>query len=438
MVSIAERTVESMPAPRRRLHYGWVVLVMATLAVFGVLGLGRFGYTMVLPAMQNRLGLSNTLAGSLATANLVGYAAMSLVGGILAARFGPRKVLPIGIGVAALGMALTGTAHGFAGAATWRLVTGVGAGLAYVPATVLAGAWFARRLRGLATGVVVTGSSIGLIVTGPLVPRVLGATGPDGWRTVWWIYGAITAIFAVAAYLLIRDRPTDMQLLPVGAAESGPIPSRTHNSLAGAATGDPGMVPGTSEWRQIYRSPAVWHLGLVYFAFGLAYLSFMTFFTKYLTTTGGYSAQAAGDLYMLLGWCTVVSGALWGTISDRIGRKWGLAAAYLLHTLAFALFGLWQAPAGYTTAAVLFGLSAWAAPAIMAATCIDVFGARLAPAALGFITVLFAAGSTAGPTIAGALADAAGSFVPAFLFAAGVSALGAIAAAALKPTVTRH
>ena len=130
---------------RPRLHYGWIVLAVATLSVFAVLGLGRFGYTMVLPAMQKGLGLSNTLAGSLATANLVGYATMSLLGGALAARFGTRAVLPVGVAIAAIGMALTGVAHGFAEAAGWRVLTGIGTGLANVPATALAGAWFARR-----------------------------------------------------------------------------------------------------------------------------------------------------------------------------------------------------------------------------------------------------------------------------------------------------
>jgi len=411
--------------------------VVATLSSFAVLGLGRFGYTMVLPAMQKGLGLSNTLAGSLATANLVGYATMSLVGGALAARFGTRAVLPVGLVIAAIGMALTGVAHGFGEAAGWRLVTGIGTGLTNVPATALAGAWFARRLRGVASGVVVSGSSIGLIVAGPLVPRVLAATGPDGWRMVWWIYGGITAVMAVVAYALLRNRPSDMHLLPVGMVETAAPPGMAAE-LAGPSN-VPALeaVPGLAEWHAIFRSSIVWHLSLVYFCFGLAYLAFMTFFTKHLITAGGYSPQAAGDLYMLLGWCTVISGALWGGVSDRIGRKWAFAVVCLVQAVSFALFGLWEAPAGFTTAAVVFGFSAWGIPAIMAATCGDVFGARLAPAALGFVTIFFAVGMAVGPAVAGAIADATGSFVPAFLLASVVAVLGAAAAATLGPTVRR-
>jgi hypothetical protein len=55
-----------------RLHYGLVVLALIVLAVFGSLGLARFGYTSILPAMQNGLKLTNTQAGELQSWNLLG------------------------------------------------------------------------------------------------------------------------------------------------------------------------------------------------------------------------------------------------------------------------------------------------------------------------------------------------------------------------------
>ncbi len=64
-----------------RFHYAWVILIVATCVVFGALGLARFGYTMLLPPMQEGLGLDNAQAGGLATANLIGYLVMSLLGG---------------------------------------------------------------------------------------------------------------------------------------------------------------------------------------------------------------------------------------------------------------------------------------------------------------------------------------------------------------------
>jgi hypothetical protein len=68
----------------------------------------------------------------------------------------------------------------------------------------------------------------------------------------------------------------------------------------------------------------------------------------------------------------------------------------------------------------------------MAAACGDALGPRLAPAALGLITLLFGIGQAVAPSIAGAMADATGSFDSAFLLAAGVALLGALGAFSLR------
>jgi MFS family permease len=172
---------------------------------------------------------------------------------------------------------------------------------------------------------------------------------------------------------------------------------------------------------------------LVYVAFGFAYIIYMTFFTKSLIGEAGYTKEAAGGLFMAMGWVTLLSGLVWGGISDRIGRKRSMIVVYLLQAAAFALFVLWRAPVGLALSAGLFGVTAWSMPAIMAAACGDVLGARLAPAALGFITLFFGLGQALGPSVAGALADAIGSFGPAFLAAAVVALAGAAGAAGLRP-----
>ena len=178
----------------------------------------------------------------------------------------------------------------------------------------------------------------------------------------------------------------------------------------------------------------MWHLGIVYAAFGFSYIIYLTFFTKRLVAEGGYTPEAAGGLFMLMGWFSLLCGLIWGAVSDRIGRKRALILVYLIHTLAFSLFALWPSRTGFTLSAILFGLTAWSIPAIMAATCGDILGSRLAPAALGFITLFFGVGQAIGPSVAGAMADAVGSFRPAYLLAGGVALLGAVAASLLRPS----
>lgn len=412
---------ESLVMTKRRPHYAWIVLAMGTLVVFGSLGLARFGYSVVLPAMQESLGLDNTQAGLLATANLAGYLALSAIGGALASRYGPRAVISMGLLVAALGMICTGLAYRFGALLLWRFLTGLGSGASNVPVMGLLSAWFAARRRGFATGIGVAGSSIALILVGPLVPRILIMSPLFGWRISWFLFGGLTLLLAAGSALLLRNHPQDKGATPYGGSPDDP----PHRSPGGGL-----------HWGSIYRATPVWHLGAVYVAFGFSYIVYTTFFAKYLIAGGGYTSQAAGRLFMVMGWFSLLCGLIWGSISDRIGRKGALIIVYLIHAVAFGLFALWPVPTGFTLSAILFGLTAWSIPAIMAATCGDVLGARLAPAALGFITLFFGTGQAIGPSMAGAIADVSGSFAPAFLLAAGVAALGAIGAALLRPAST--
>ena len=412
-------------ATSRRLHYAWIVLGTGVLVVFGSLGLARFGYSVILPSMQADLGMNNTQAGALVTANLLGYVILSVVGGALAAHYGPRNVITIGLILTGIGMLLTGLAGGFIPATVWRTLTGIGSGASNVPAMAMVSAWFAQRRRGLASGIAVGGSSIALIIVGPLVPRILTIYGETGWRVSWFIFGGVLLALAIFSFVLLRNRPSDIGLSPAGAD-------------ADAQAGGPAAPAGGGglQWGQVYRSTTVWHLGLVYIAFGFSYIIYMTFFTKYLIAEGGYEKESAGTLFMVMGWFSLFSGLIWGTVSDAIGRKRSLILVYLIHTAAFAIFGLWATPTGFTVSAILFGLAAWSIPAIMAATCGDVLGSRLAPAALGFITLFFGLGQAIGPSVAGAIADATGSFALAFIFASIVALLGAGGVLTLRPTST--
>ncbi len=401
-----------------RFHYGWIVLAMGTLAVFGALGLARFGYTMVLPAMQQALEMDNSQAGLLATVNLAGYLALSLIGGALASRYGARSIASLGLVLAGAGMIFTGWAQGFLPVAIWRGLTGIGSGAGNIAVMGLWAAWFTKKQRGLASGIAVSGSSIALIFTGIIVPRILYTYGEAAWRNCWFIYGAITLLLAVGSFLFLRNSPADMKLNPAGRDGMNTAPLPQLQKL---------------QWRRVYWSGPVWSLGLVYMAFGFSYIIYMTFFVKHLIAgAAGYTQAAAGNLFMTMGWFSLACGIIWGALSDVIGRKNTLIVLYLIHTVAFALFAIDHSTIPLTLSAVLYGLTAWSIPAIMAAICGDLLGADLAPAGLGFITLFFGIGQALGPLVAGKIADTVNSFSPVFILAAVIACSGAVGSMLLR------
>ncbi len=408
MGQIAKTTVEKA-APR--IHYGLVVLAMIVLAVFGGLGLARFGYTSILPAMQDGLKLTNTQTGELQSWNLVGYLLTVVLAGLLATRYGPRLIISISLLLVALAMIATGLFPVFEAARLGRFLAGVGGAGANVPAMALVSAWFGTQRRGIAAGIAVSGSSIGLIVTGPLVPALLNQFGAEGWRVSWYVLGALALVVFVLCVLFLRNRPDEMGLTPVGDS---------------AAESDQRRIAQTTaslNWGSVYRSRTLWHLAMIYFAFGFSYIIYSTFFVRYLVKEGGFNASEAGTLWFQVGIVTTISGFIWGSVSDRWGRRAALLGVFALQGLAFLVFGLSRAlPAVYLSSA-LFAVTAWSIPALMAALAGDWFGARLAPAALGWLTIVFGIGQAMGPYLAGAIADATQSFALAFV-SAGIIALG--------------
>jgi len=390
-------------------RYAFLTLALIVLAVFGSLGLGRFGYTSVLPAMQAGLRLTNTQTGELQSWNLLGYLLAAGFAGLLAARYGPRVVISVSLFLTAMAMILTGLLPTFEGARVGRFLAGVGGAGSNVPAMGLVSAWFGVRRRGLAAGAAVSGSSLGLMVTGPLTPILLGRYGADGWRINWYVLGVMAVGVCILCAWLLRDRPEDRGVAPLGETE------------AERRQRDVGARPSSFTWASVWQSPIVWHLAAIYFAFGFSYVIYATFFIRYLVGEGGFSSGGAGLLWLTIGLVSVMSGFIWGGISDRWGRRVALMGVFAFQGAAFLLFGLTPAPSAVYASAGLFAITAWSVPALMAASAGDVFGARLAPAAIGLMTVVMSIGQTLGPYLAGRIADAAQSFAPAFLTAGGVA-----------------
>jgi MFS family permease len=371
------------------------------LCIFACFGLGRFALGMLLPSMGRDLGLSYSQMGFIGTGNFLGYLVSVLLSGVLAARLGPRRLIFIALLVVGLSMALISRAGGFLPLMVLYFATGAGSGAANVPMMGLMSSWFSRNRRGMASGFVVSGSGLGIVLSGWLIPYVNGLYGQGGWRVNWLLLAALAVAAAFVCLRLIRNSPAEMGLSPAG---SGASPPRSFDKSP-----------------SIYRHSVIHHLGAIYFLFGFTYVIYATFLVTSLVEERGMAEAAAGGIWSLVGLLSLVSGPVFGAFSDRFGRRAGLGVVFSFQMLAYliAAMGL---PGGFVYASVaLYGLVAWSIPSIMAAAVGDHVGAGRAPEAFGFITFIFALGQVSGPAAAGVVAELTGSFSGSFFMAAAMA-----------------
>lgn len=401
-----------------KFHYGWYIVPMGTVTIFVALGLGRFALGMLLPSMGASLDLSYDEMGYISTGNFLGYLLAVLLAGTLVRRLGARLSISLSLFLVGASMLLVGRAAGFFEVLALYVLTGMGSAGANVPVMGLVSHWFARHLRGRAAGFIVIGSGFAIMFAGLTIPYLNRTLGAEGWRMGWSLLGSISVAGALLAYLVLRNRPEELGLEPVG----GPPPLPT------------GHIPPS----RVDAARFLAHLGAIYFLFGSTYAVFATFIVTTLVRDFGFSEAEAGQFWIWVGGLSLLSGPLFGMLSDRLGRKIGLALPYALQMTSYALVALHPGTGGIYLAIALFGVSAWAVPGIMAAMVGDNLGPERAVKGFGTITLIFGLGQIAGPALAGLIAQANGNFTAAYWMISGLAGLAILLTALLKVQTSRH
>jgi predicted MFS family arabinose efflux permease len=212
---------------------------------------------------------------------------------------------------------------------------------------------------------------------------------------------------------LVRNDPADVGLEPLGKL-TRPSPDQ--------------LVP------REYRGDGALlvRLGILYLAFGATFMIYGTFIVTTMVRDYGFSEPQAGMYWSLSGFFSLFSGVFFGTLSDHIGRKYGLALVFAVQTAAYLLAGFKLGSMGLLISIVLYGSAVFAIPAIMAAAVGDYLGLARAAQAFATITIFFAAGQTIGPTLAGLIGKTTGSFTGAYLMAGTITASAVIFALLLS------
>ncbi len=375
----------------------WLILTLA-FAAMTMLG-SIYIYGVFFSPIEAEYGWSRGALSIAYSVFMALYAAMQLISGTLYDLRGPKVTLSLGM-LAGIGYILCSTISSL-----WQLylfygvVAAVGTGSLYVPCTSTAMKWFPHR-KGLATGFVVAGLGVGMIVLPPLSKYLIAVYG---WRLAFSSLGVMFMAVMASTVSIVEDpSPGDVRPMP--------------------------MRKGSA--KEALKSRIFW---LIYTAFSLGSLAGAMVIIHVVPYAEDLDipALAAAFIVSLIGISNIAGRIGIGAIVDRVGVKATLFSCFLAQAactwMLLKASSLWQLYA----IAVAFGFSyGWIA--LYAPTVGEFFGMERVGSILGALGTSFGLGAVIGPALAGVIFDVTRSYFTAFTIGALMSLLAALLIALIK------
>ncbi|MBS7807757.1 YbfB/YjiJ family MFS transporter [Variovorax sp. PCZ-1] len=385
------------------------------------LGLARFAYGLLLPAMREDLQWTYALSGALNTSNAIGYLVGALSAPWLLRRMEATRLFILGAVFSCLWMGLSGF---FRDTSVWmllRALAGVSSAWVFMTGGMLAAQIGARapERSGLLIGIYYAGAGLGITVSALSVPSVMtwaqqttGATMPGAQFASWaWGWWALTVACLVA---------TAVMLWP--AQVMRPWLSALRQSATQTASLN---VQSNHHWRHLLPALAA------YSCFGMGYIGYMTFVIALLRQQGSSNGQIT-LFYALLGSACMLSAPLWARLLKR-KDGWPLAVLNGLVGMATMLAAVVDAYGWMLMSGLLFGACFLQVVASTTALVRHQWPAAQWAQGIALFTIIFAAGQIIGPTLVGWIADGAGGLQRGLMASALILWAGAVMAVFQKP-----
>lgn len=391
------------PTALRRSERAWLAIAVVMSAACVAQAFGRFTWGVVLPgARDDLLNGSNTLAGFFGTLNVTAYML-----GTLAVSWASSRVTLVGL--VRIGLSISTTALGLAAFAPSGPVLGLalfamglGGAVIWIPSPAISARALPPHRAGMAVGLVGSGIGLGLVFAGQVASWLDRRTdAEDAWQTLYRIEFGIAVTVLVGAFVVLRsqgDRP----------------------ALAGGFGGVRAL-----------RTVRAWVPATVaYAAYGFAYILVLAYLVARLEDDAGFTSGEATAMFSIVGIAAVFGGLTLGPLSDRIGRRNTLTAAFVLFAACGLLVLTGRQP--FVALAVIgVGLVFSGAPALIIAHIVDHTDADTYGPAFSAATLAFGVAQMISPQIGGTIADWSGSFTWVFVLSATISSIGAMAASRL-------
>jgi MFS transporter, ACS family, glucarate transporter len=416
----------------RTSHVRWF-LVFWLFVLSAVSYLDRVNISIAGGSIAEAYHLSDVQLGKVFSAMLVGYALFQTVGGRLADRFGPRRVLAGGVMWWGIFTALTAMVPANIAGAIFifvvvRFLLGAGEAVIYPSANQFIARWIPTSERGIANGLIFAGVGAGAGLTPLIITYIMLHYG---WRSSFWVCSMIG--FAAGAVWFVAARDTPDEHAGVTAYELALIRS---GSQAESKNGANALVP----WGRMIRSKEVWAVTLSYFCYGYVAWIFFSWFYRYLAKVRGLDLKASAFYTMLPFLAMLVCCLLGGAVNDRLTKglgprvgRCGLAAFAIAAAGVFIAFGS-QVQSARLASVVLAGGagSLYLSQSSFWSVTVDIAGASS-----GSVSGFMNTGNQIGAAITATLTPwiaARFGWTTSFLVAAGLCVVGALSWLVVDPS----
>jgi len=375
------------------------------------LGLARFSYALLLPAMKSDLGWSFAQAGAMNTANALGYLLGALAFPRLSRHGSVGTLFIAGCVGTTLLMALSGLLSDTHALLLLRVITGASSASIFIAGGVLAArlASASPRDTGLVLGLYYGGTGWGIIASAILVPLTI-VKATHGWQFAWFALALACAAFSIVAIVAARR---------IDSEHAMPIPGANDARFANSSL----------RWPSFSLALAGYSL------FGIGYIGYMTFIVALLRNAGMSGAVVIG-FYILLGTGTIVSARLWSGLLNRMRGGQALAVLNALLALATLTPALQAHPLLAFASGWLFGATFLSAVASTTAFVRHNLPSNQWAKGISLFTIVFAFGQIVGPVCIGWVSDHAG-LARGLVYSAILLAAGAALAAFQKPLIAQ-
>ena len=266
------------------------------------IGLARFGYTPLIPALIAAGWFAPSAAVYLGAANLAGYLAGALGARAIATRTGAPALLRGSMLLTAASLVACALPLGFAWFFLWRFLSGATGGVLMALAAPSVMPVVPAGRRGLAAGAIFTGVGLGIAASGTLVPFLM----QWGLVETWLGLGGLALVLTAIAW---NGWP---------AADGVPEPRQTSS----------GTAPGVPALRALYLEYALNAVGLV---------PHMVFLVDFIARDLGQGLHEAARYWVIFGAGALVGPLVGGHLGDRIGFRGALRLAFIAQALCVAL-----------------------------------------------------------------------------------------------------